>query len=156
VRTLHNFPGLCLQTQFNLRQYGISFKTGLLFSAYRMPLCDSSWGCHHANPLVLHSYLLSDPVQDCTADVHCIPWPVPRLHQKHCGIRHCDPNWQQLRSARLPPDLTSVFIVPCSMTKFVSQDFTVAGPEVWNHLPQCVQSPQPSVSSSENWSLTTC
>jgi len=46
-----------------------------------------------------------------------------------------DPGRQQLRSAA-----RSEFIIPRSRTKFGGQDFSIAGPEVWNRLPQAVRS----------------
>jgi len=46
-----------------------------------------------------------------------------------------NPGWQQLRSAA-----RSDVIVPRCRTKFGSHAFSIAGPEVWNRLPQSVRS----------------
>ena len=63
-----------------------------------------------------------------------------------------NPGRQQLRSAA-----RSDVIVPRCRTKFGSRAFSIAGPEVWNRLPQSVHSGQQilSVSSDDYWKLTT-
>ena len=85
--------------------------------------------------ITLAAHLLPDTVQDRTTHVQCTRWPVSEYINDIVAPVASNPGRKQLRSTA-----RSDVIVPRCRTKFGSRAFSVAGPEVWNRLPQSVRS----------------
>ena len=96
--------------------------------------------------IALAAHSLQDTVEDCATHVQCTRWPVSGVHKDIVAPVASNPGRQQLRFAA-----RSDVIVPRCRTKFGSVNIvcpdvcllgclSIAGPEVWNSLPQSVRS----------------